>query len=281
MSFDRRLTLIHQGTAARWLEGLVAADRYLDPRPTTCGAPSAPLRRHPQEGAEQESLLLFGERFDVLLEQAGFAFGQGPRDGYVGWVRSEALEGPPLAATHRVRAIRTYAFSRPDIKSPPVGLYSLNALVTVEETDGRFARAARSGWFMADHLAPVGSGFETDPAHVAMAFLGAPYLWGGRESLGLDCSGLVQQALLACGLACPRDTDMQAGIGMAIDRDQLDRGDLVFWRGHVAMMLDPRTMIHANAHHMAVAIEGLDAAVARIEAAGAGGPTAFRRVNGV
>jgi cell wall-associated NlpC family hydrolase len=278
MSFDRRLTLIHEGTAARVLEGVIPADAYVDPIGMTCVAPSASLRRHPNDGAEQESLLLFGERFDVLLERDGFAFGQMARDGYVGWVRSEALAAPAVSPTHRVTAPRTYAFPRADIKSPPVGLYSLNALVTVEETDGRFARAAHAGWFMADHLAPVGSGFETDAAHVAMAFLGAPYLWGGRESLGLDCSGLVQQALLACGRACPRDTDMQARIGRAIDRDQLERGDLVFWKGHVAMMLDARSMIHANAHHMAVAIEGLDAAVARIEAAGSGPPTAFRRV---
>ncbi|NBB16579.1 peptidoglycan endopeptidase [Caulobacter sp. SLTY] len=277
MSFDRRLTLIHEGTAARVLEGVVAAETYDDPIAMTCVAPSAPLRRHRDDGAEQESLLLFGEQFDVLLERDGFAFGRLARDGYVGWVRSDALAAPALSPTHRVTALRTYAFSRPDIKSPPVGLYSLNALVAVEEADGRFARAAHAGWFMTDHLAPVGSAFRTDPAEVATTFLGAPYLWGGRESLGLDCSGLVQQALLACGRACPRDTDMQAKIGQAIDRAALDRGDLVFWKGHVAMMLDAERMIHANAHHMAVTIEPLEAAVARIEAAGNGAPTAYRR----
>lgn len=278
MSFDRRLTLIHEGTAARVLEGAIPAQAYVDPIAMTCVAPSASLRRHPDCGAEQESLLLFGERFDVLLERDGFAFGQLARDGYVGWTASDALAAPAVGATHRVTALRTYAFTRPDIKSPPVGLYSLNALVAVEEVDGRFARAAHSGWFMTDHLAPVGSGFALDPAEVATRFLGAPYLWGGRESLGLDCSGLVQQALLACGRACPRDTDMQARIGEPIDRGQLQRGDLVFWKGHVAMMLDPERMIHANAHHMAVTIEPLEAAMARIEAAGSGAPTAYRRI---
>ena len=130
---------------------------------------------------------------------------------------------------------------------------------------------------MLDHLAPIGAGFETDAAGVALRFLGAPYLWGGRESLGLDCSGLVQQALAACGKACPRDTDMQAGIGVAVAPGDLARGDLVFWKGHVGMMLDAERMVHANGHHMATVVEPLAEAIARIEAAGYGPPTAYRR----
>lgn len=277
MSFDRRLTLIHDGLAALDLQGLVAAERYAAPTAMQVIAPAAPLRRQPAGDAEQESTLLFGERFDMLLEQEGFAFGQARRDGYVGWVPAEALSAPAAQPTHRVRALRTYGFSRPDIKSRPVGLYSLGALVAVGEVEGRFSRDPRAGWLMSDHLGPVGLGFETDWAGVAERFLGAPYLWGGRESLGLDCSGLVQQALTACGLACPRDTDMQAGLGAPVARENLRRGDLVFWKGHVAIMLDAVRMVHANAHHMAVAIEPLDGAIARIEAAGSGPPTAFRR----
>lgn len=277
MSFDRRLTLIHDGVAARGLEGVVPAETYVDPTALQVSAPAAPLRRHPADDAEQESRLLFGERFDVLLERDGYSFGQTARDGYVGWVPSAALDGPPLTPTHRVKALRTYAFGQANIKTTPVGLYSLNALVTVEETDGRFARAARSGWFMAEHLAPIGGGFETDAAGVAARFVGAPYLWGGRESLGLDCSGLVQQALHACGRACPRDTDMQARLGAAIDPAELARGDLVFWKGHVGMMLDAERMVHANGHHMATVVEPLAEAIARIEAAGYGPPTAYRR----
>ena len=277
MSFDRRLTLIHDGVAARVLEGVVPATTYVDPVAMQVSAAAAPLRRHPAGDAEQESRLLFGEQFDVLLERDGYSFGQAARDGYVGWVPSEALGGPPLTPTHRVKALRTYAFSRADIKTTPVGLYSLNALVTVEETRDRFARAARSGWFMLDHLAPIGAGFETDAAGVAARFVGAPYLWGGRESLGLDCSGLVQQALHACGRACPRDTDMQARLGAAIDPAELARGDLVFWKGHVGMMLDAERMVHANGHHMATVVEPLAEAVARIKAAGHGPPTAYRR----
>lgn len=278
MSFDRRTTLIHDGVAARVLEGVVPASAYVDPAAMQVSAPAAPLRRHPDDDTEQESRLLFGERFDVLLEKDGYAFGQAARDGYVGWVPAETLSGPPLAPTHRVKVLRTYAFGQANIKTTPVGLYSLNALVTVEETDGRFARAARSGWFTAEHLAPIGAGFETDPATVALRFLGAPYLWGGRESLGLDCSGLVQQALNACGVACPRDTDMQAKIGQAVDPADLARGDLVFWKGHVGMMIDAEQMVHANGHHMATVVEPLSGAIARIEAAGYGPPTAYRRL---
>ena len=146
----------------------------------------------------------------------------------------------------------------------------------IEAREGRFAKAAGSGWFVAEHLAPLGW-FETDAAAVAERFLGAPYLWGGRESLGLDCSGLTQQALLACGKAWPRDTDQQEKLGVAVPPGELRRGDLVFWKGHVAMMLDGEAIIHANAHHMATAIEPLAQTRARYEAAGVGEPTAYRR----
>lgn len=274
---DRRLTLIRDGLADRRLEGLVAAERFADAAPMRASVPAAALRKAPDPEAEQEDQLVFGERFDVLFEVDGFAFGQARRDGYVGYVAMEALSAPALAPTHRVAAIRTYGFSRPDIKSAIEGLYSLNALVAVEARDGRFAKAAGAGWFIADHLAPIGTG-ETDYVAVAQRFLGAPYQWGGRESLGLDCSALVQQALAACNRACPRDTDLQRDFFAPIEADERRRGDLVFWKGHVAILLDAETILHANAHHMAVTIEPLAGAIARIEAAGVGAPLGFRRV---
>jgi cell wall-associated NlpC family hydrolase len=242
-----------------------------------CAAAAAPLRRAPDEAAEQLDQLLFGERFEVLAEEGGWAFGQAARDGYVGHVRTGQLSAPGPAPDHWVSALRAYAFSEPSIKSRPIGLYSMNALVAVEAREGRFARGAGTGWFVEAQLSPVGR-FAGDAAGIAERFLGTPYLWGGRESLGLDCSGLVQQAFYACGRACPRDTDQQAGLGVAVERDALQRGDLVFWRGHVAMLLDGARIIHANAHHMAAAIEPLDEAVERIQAAGGGPPTAFRRL---
>ncbi|MDB5451031.1 MAG: cell wall-associated hydrolase [Phenylobacterium sp.] len=277
MSFDARVTPIRDGIAARSLEGVIAAEVYLDPRPMSCVAPAAGIRRHPDADSEQMDQLLFGEVFEVIEEEGAFLWGQARRDGYVGFVEAAALAPMGPAPTHRVSAIRTYAFAGPSIKSRAIGPYSINALVSVEAEEGRLAKVAASGWMTAEHLAPIGV-FEPDHAAVAERFLGAPYLWGGRESLGLDCSGLVQQALFACGRACPRDTDQQAAMGAPITRGAFARGDLVFWKGHVAIGLDAERIIHANGHHMAVAIEPLDVAISRIAAAGVGQPTGYRRV---
>lgn len=276
-SGDRRLTLARDGVADRRLEGLVAAERFVEVTPMQVSAPLASLRVAPAPDAEQEDQVLFGETFDVLFETGEFAFGQARRDRYVGYVPIDALSAPVLAPEHRVSALRTYAFAEPDIKSAIVGLYSLNALVSVEAREGRFAKGARTGWFVEHHLAPIGQ-FETDYVAIAQRFLGAPYQWGGRESLGLDCSGLIQQALYACGRACPRDTDLQRGFFPDVAESERRRGDLVFWKGHVAILLDSDTILHANAHHMAVAIEPLAEAIARIEAAGVGAPLGYRRV---
>jgi cell wall-associated NlpC family hydrolase len=206
----------------------------------------------------------------------GFAWGQASRDGYVGWVEAAALSAPLIDATHRVTALRTYAFAEPSIKAPARGPFSLNALVTVTEVVDGLARAEGAGWIALGHLTAAGSAF-VEPADTAERFLGTPYLWGGRDSLGIDCSGLVQQALYAAGRACPRDSDQQSGLGNALPLEAADRGDLVFWPGHVGMMLDPQRLLHANAHHMAVAIEPLAEAVARIAVAGSS-PIACRRV---
>lgn len=276
MSLDPRVTLARGDLAARELEAVVAADRYADRRRYVCAKPAAGILRQPQAGAEQVDQLLFGEGFDVLDEQDGFAWGQARRDGYVGFVELSALKPADRAPNMKLSALRTYAFEAPSIKSRALGPYSLGSLLDIEERDGRFAKAAGTGWFVEDHLAPVGT-FETDPAAVALLYLGTPYLWGGRESLGLDCSGLTQQAFGACGIALPRDTDQQAQCGLAVAESALARGDLVFWKGHVAMMLDGQSIVHANAHHMATAIEPLSVTRARYVAAGVGEPTAFRR----
>ncbi len=274
---DPRITALQGDMASLALQGLIAAKTYKTPMSMQVSAAVVPIRAAPVGDAEQWDQIIFGEGFDLLAEVDGFGWGQARRDGYVGYVDLAALSAPVLAPTHRVSALRTYGFSEPSIKSAPIGLYSLNALVTVEGRDGRFVRTARAGWFVESQLSPIGQ-CETDPVSVAERFLGTPYQWGGRESLGLDCSGLVQQAFYACGLTCPRDSDMQmAEIGMAIDGSDLRRGDLVFWNGHVGMMQDGVTLLHANAHHMAVASEPLEQAIKRIEAAGSGSPTAFRR----
>ena len=270
------MTLARGDLAARELEAVVAADRYADRRRYVCAKPAAGILREPAAGAEQVDQLLCGEGFDVLDEQGGYAWGQARRDGYVGFVELSALKPADRAPNMKLSALRSYAFEAPSIKSRALGPYSLGSLLDIEEREGRFARAAGIGWFVEDHLADIGV-FETDPAAVALRYLGTPYLWGGRESLGLDCSGLTLQAFGACGIALPRDTDQQALGGAAVVQAELARGDLVFWKGHVAMMLDGESIVHANAHHMATAIEPLSVTRARYVAAGVGEPTAFRR----
>lgn len=274
---DPRLTLMRDGVAALSLKGVVPAEDYRDTAAMRCAVSVAGLHAAPDPTSLQDDQLVFGEAFDVLFETGDYAFGQARRDGYVGYVRRTALAEGYVEPTHWVSALRTFAFSQADLKSTPVMAMSMNSLVAVEGYEAGFARVSAAGWVHEGHLAPIGA-YADDPAGVAAALLGAPYLWGGRGSEGLDCSGLVQQALYACGGAGPRDSDMQArALGREISREALARGDLVFWTGHVGIMLDEARLLHANAHHMAVAIELLDAAVARISPI-AGEPTGFRRL---
>ena len=282
---DPRDTPARADLAARSLEGIVPAGAYADARVMQAITPAAAIRRAPSAGAEQMDQLLFGELFEVADEQGGWAWGQARRDGYVGYVDIAALAAPAVAPTHRVIALRTYGYAEPDVRATTLGLYSLNALAALEEDSlaeggGRFARVTRGGWMALAHLAPIGV-FETDPAAVAERFVGAPYQWGGRESLGLDCSGLTQAALLACGIACPRDADMQAVLGRPVEAGELTRGDLVLWPDHVGMMLDETCLIHANGFHMAVAVEPLAVKLARNDRVGSGPPSAYRRLTGL
>lgn len=277
MSLDARTTLARPELADVRLQGLVRAARFAAARPMRCVAPSTGLLKAGAADAVQLDQLLFGEGFDVLEESGGWAWGQARRDGYVGWVRSDSLGPGGREPTHRIGALRTCGFSRPDLKSALAGLFSMNALVAAGEVRDGFADCGEAGWIFVPHLAPIGE-FESDPAAVAERFLGAPYVWGGRDSLGLDCSGLVIQAFHAAGRACPRDTDQQlAFFGREAPSGALRRGDLVFWKGHVGMMLDPERLIHANAHHMAVAIEPLAETIARVRRNYASEPVGYRR----
>ena len=279
MSPDPRVTQARSDLASVDLEGVLRAPRFADPLPRRVVVPSAMLRAGPGPGAVQTSQVIFGERFDALETQGAFVWGQAVRDGYVGWLPAAALSSEILEPTHRVIALRTFAFADPSIKSAPFGPLSLNALVTVNQTNDALSQARTAGWIATAHLAPIGEAF-VEPATTAERFLGTPYLWAGRDSIGLDCSGLVQQAFWAAGLTCPRDSDQQSILGVEVSPEALERGDLVFWRGHVGMMLDADRLIHANGHHMAVTIEPLPEVVARTLAKGEGGPTAFRRWRG-
>jgi cell wall-associated NlpC family hydrolase len=270
------MTLARPDLAPAACEGIARARAYDKARRLRVGSIATSLKAEPDGAATQVSQLLFGESFDVIREERGFAWGQACRDGYVGWVDVAALSADLIAPSHWVRAPRTAILTHPKIRAPSTGGLGMNALCRVIDESGLFSEVEGLGWVATAHLAPMGLGFGR-PADIATAFLGAPYVWGARDGAGLDCSGLIQQSLHAAGLACPRDADQQATLGVEVAPDPLRAGDLVAWRGHIGMMLDARRLIHANAHHMAVAIEPLVTAIARIEAAGSGTPTAYRR----
>ncbi len=277
MTLDPRLTPARPDLAAGHLRGRVEAARYADGTVQEVIAGQAPVRNAPGHHATMLTEALKGERVTVYeTDEEGWAWGQLERDLYVGWLPASALLTPQAAPTHKVAALRTFAFPEPSIKAPPADALPLGARVPVLRTGNGFA-VTPGGFIPAQHVAPLDAN-EADFVAVAERFLGTPYLWGGKTSLGIDCSGLVQVSLTACGVACPRDSDMQeAALGAPVQPDQLRRGDLVFWKGHVAVARDAATLIHANAFHMAVAIEPVAEALARIEASG-GKVTSVRRI---
>jgi cell wall-associated NlpC family hydrolase len=235
--------------------------------------PQAPVRRSPAPDASLDTEALKGERLAVFeTTPEGWCRGTLEADGYAGWLPANALATPGPAATHKVAVPRTLVFPGPSIKLPPREGLSLGCRLAIARIEEPFAILHSGGYVPARHLAPLDV-FAPDLVAIAEQFLHVPYLWGGKTSLGLDCSGLVQIALTACGLPCPRDSAMQeAALGAPLaftpGRFDLGRGDLLFWKGHVAIARDERTLIHANAFHMAVAIEPIGEALARIAAAG-------------
>jgi hypothetical protein len=276
MNFDGRLTPARPDLAARHLAGLVEAARFADPAPCRVTATAAPMRATPDPSAPFDTELLHGEEIAVYEIAGPWAWGQSVMDGYVGYVpaASVACTQAPQP-THRVATLWANLYARPALKSPPFAALPFAARVAISDEREGFGRIAPETWLCLRHVMPLGLP-APDWVAVAERFLGAPYLWGGRTPVGLDCSALVQLARQAAGFACPRDSDMQATIGRELGADDtLLRGDLVFWRGHVAVMLDPVRIVHANGHHMATVIEPLDAAAARIEASG-GGPITRR-----
>jgi cell wall-associated NlpC family hydrolase len=278
-AFDPRTTPARPDLAASRLQGRVEAARFVDGTAREVRDDSAPLRREPSPDAPLDTEALRGEAVTVYeTTDEGWCWGQLDRDGYVGWLPANALAPPGPATTHTVAALRTFAFPGPSIKLPPVATLSLGCRLAVTRTEGPLAVTA-AGYVPARHLAPVDAR-EADFVAVAERFVGVPYLWGGKTSLGIDCSGLVQVALTAAGVACPRDSDMQErALGTAIAEDLADlrRGDLIFWKGHVAIVRDGATLVHANGFHMAVAIEPIAEALRRIADA-AGRVSAVKRL---
>jgi cell wall-associated NlpC family hydrolase len=279
-TFDPRLTPARADLAAKHLEGKVKVARYVEGRVREVIEPQAPLRREPRPDAPLDTEVLKGERVTIYdTNGEGWAWGQLASDGYVGWLPDNALTLPGAAPTHKVTALRTLVFPGPSIKQPPLEALPLGARLAIARIEDRMAVTQSGAYVPAAHLAPLGEN-ASDFVAVAERFLGTPYLWGGKTALGLDCSGLVQVALTACGVACPRDSDMQeAALGTAVPADPsaLSRGDLVFWKGHVAVACGRSNLLHANAYHMAVAIEPIADAVIRIRNAGSE-ITSIRRI---
>jgi cell wall-associated NlpC family hydrolase len=276
-SLDPRLTPARPDLAAAHLRGLVEAPCYAEGRAMKVTDATAPLRREPAPDAPLETEALFGETVAVYDESEGWAWVQLERDGYVGYMPYIAL-GPPSAATHRVSALRTHVYPGPSIKLPPRMALSLGARLAIARREGDFAVTADGCWLWARCLAEADS-HEPDFVAVAERFLHAPYLWGGRTSEGIDCSGLVQAGLTAAGVSAPRDSDLQASLGEPVPADApLLRGDLVFWKGHVGVMRDAGTLLHANGWRMAVVSEPLAEARERIAASGGGDVTGVRRM---
>ena len=266
-AFDPRLTPARADLAAKELQGKVAAARFVEGRTYEVIDPQTAVRATPAPDAPLLTEALKGERVTIYdLNAEGWAWGQLAADNYVGWLSANALAPAGAPPTHKVTALRTLVFSGPSIKLPPLEALPLGARLSITRLQDRLAVTRSGGYVPAPHLAPLDAA-EPDFVSVAERFLGVPYLWGGKTALGLDCSGLVQVALTAAGVSCPRDSDMQeAALGalVAADRAILRRGDLIFWKGHVAIVRDGGTLIHANAFHMAVAIEPIAEVVARI-----------------
>ncbi|WP_127088530.1 C40 family peptidase [Aquabacter cavernae] len=267
MTRDPRLTPARTDLAAEALRGQVEAPRYVQGHHRVVAEPVVPVRHAPFSVASLDTEALLGESVTVYDQDAeGWSWVQLEADGYVGYMPSEMLRVPVEPATHKVCAPRTFLFPGPDIKMPPLATLPFGARLSVLDGGERFLRLA-AGFVFTRHAVPLDAR-ETDVVEVATRFLGTPYLWGGRSALGLDCSGLVQTALVACGLDCPRDSDMQEkALGLPVPLDgPFQRGDLLFWPGHVALVEDPQTLLHANAFHMMVAREPLAPALARIAA---------------
>ncbi len=274
---DRRTTPGNGRVAALNLRGQVHAKSYVDGNGQRVTVPIADLLEAP--GGSRLRQLQLGESVTVYESLNGWAFVQAGKDGYVGYIEDHALAERP-EPTHWLATPASHCYSAPDIRSPELCWLGFGCLVTVVSFQPGFVETDQGQFLPERHLWPVGKRFS-DPVNAAQLHFGTPYLWGGNTTRGIDCSGLVQAALTAAGLKCPGDSDLQeAEIGHELPRGtHPERGDLLFWRGHVAIAVDGETLLHANSHHMAVSYEPMAKAIQRIEAQGGGPVTSHKRLD--
>lgn len=279
MKLDPRTNAFRPDVADARLKGRVDAARFEMGTRRRVVAVSAPLKRTPRADAPLDSEVLRGEVFTAFEDTAeGWSWGQLETDGYVGYVPTDALSANVRPEpTHRISALRTFVFPGPDMKLPATSLLSLGCTVSLDDTVTTRGSSYRrisggEGWVEASTVVAVAAPFEPDFVAVGERFLNTAYLWGGRTSIGLDCSALVQLSLIAAGKAAPRDTDLQEiALGSAVQGGTgapLQRGDLVFWNGHVGIMIDGEYLLHASGHRMTTSIEPLREVEGRLAAAG-------------
>ena len=263
------------------LENRPQRPRFAEARPAQVAVGTLDLRRAPAHAAMLVSQLFHGDQVRVYEAKDGWAWLQNTRDGYVGYAEAAALREEIEVPSHWVRVPRSFVFPKSDEKAPPLDALPMTAGVRVLSERGTYSEVAwadSAGWVPTRHLLAEGETVE-DFVATALAFLGMPYLWGGRTSLGLDCSGLVQVALAAAGIPALRDSDQQeASLGELRPLDEpASRGDLLYMPGHVVIALDAWRVVHANAHDMMTSIEPLEDLVARVQAESGAGITSIRR----
>jgi cell wall-associated NlpC family hydrolase len=280
MALDRRLNAFRSDLADIRLKGQVEAERFADGILAEVVLPKAALRIQPELASAIDTELLRGEEVMVFDRRDGWAWAQSKVDGYVGYIEEQALSGFKAPKTHWVVPPRTFLYPEPDMKMPPIDALSIGTRLAITgeaETRGTRYLLTEGGAVIASHLAEIGTPPANDYVSIAARLVETPYLWGGRSSFGLDCSGLVQLSLMMAGMQVLRDADMQEqSIGSPIEKADLRRGDLVFWKGHVAIMEDKNMMIHANGYSMTVARERLAGAIIRIKPV-YGMPRLYRR----
>jgi cell wall-associated NlpC family hydrolase len=272
---DKRLMLANRRVAHSSLKGKIDGVEFVDGDMRMCRSSVADIMDKPN--GQRVSQLVHGELFLTIENKNGYVFGATEKDGYCGYIRSDQLVDP-IKPTHWVCVPATHLYPEPDLKVMTEGTLYLGSEVRIEFGEGTWARVSDEAWVPTSHLVPLSTRLS-DPVSVADLFFGTPYLWGGSTRYGIDCSGMIQASWRACGLDCPRDSDMQeAEIGKVLDAGApLQRGDLVFWKGHVGIMTNENTLLHANSYHMCAAQEPIDDAIQRIEASGGGAVTSIKR----